>query len=386
MSATTHCPGCGGAELGATFRLPTQPVVLNYRFTSAEEARRVPRRDVTLAQCAACGLVFNSSFDPSVIPYDERYENRQCFSPAFQDYLEEMAHDLLERHGLRGGRILEVGCGKGAFLRLICRLACAQGIGYDTTYEGPQAEDSGTVRFFRQYVTATEVTSRFDAVICRHVIEHVPNIGGFLRELSSVARAAGDPVAVLETPSFEWIVEHGCFWDVFYEHCNYFNLPTLAFLTEQAGFRVQRHSVVFGGQYQLLELRLAGEPAVCPKPPGTPASGRLAKFAEAITPARQNLEARLREAGADRGWAIWGAGAKGVALVSQLTIAPPRFIVDSNPAKQGCVVPGSSVPVISPDDPRVLDSPVILVANPNYFDEIKAALAAKGFRHTLIST
>ncbi|MBI2928363.1 MAG: methyltransferase domain-containing protein [Verrucomicrobia bacterium] len=386
MSATTHCPGCGGAELGATVRLPNQPVVLNYRFTSVEEARRVPRRDVTLVQCAACGLVFNSSFDPSVIPYDERYENRQCFSPAFQDYLEQMARDLTERHGLRGGRILEVGCGKGDFLRLICRLAAAQGTGYDTTYEGPEAEEGRAVRFVRQYVTAAQVTGRFDAVICRHVIEHVPNIGEFLRELSAVARAAGGPVVVLETPSFEWIVEHGCFWDVFYEHCNYFTLPTLAFLAERAGFRLERHSVVFGGQYQLLELRFAGEPAVCPKSPGTPAGGELARFAEAVTTARQNLEARLCEAGAERGWAIWGAGAKGVALVSQLTIAPPRFLVDANPAKQGCVVPASSVPVISPDDPRVLDVPVILVANPNYLDEIKAALAAKGFRHTLVST
>jgi SAM-dependent methyltransferase len=371
--------------VAATFDLPNQPVVLNYRFISAAEAQAVHRRDVTLAQCAACGLVFNSSFDPSLIPYDARYENRQCFSPAFQQYLEDMANDLIARHRLRGGRILEVGCGKGDFLRLVCRLATARGEGYDTTYEGPPSDLAGAVRFHHRYVTARDVGARFDAILCRHVVEHVPSMGGFLRDLQALAHAAGDPIVVVETPSWEWIVEHGCFWDVFYEHCNYSSLPTLTCLAQRAGFALVRPSLVFGGQYQLLELKLAADPNFTPGAPGVVANTSLQRFADLISTARRSLEERLLSAGADKGWAIWGAGAKGVALVNQLTVAPPDFLVDSNPAKQGCFVPGSSVPVVSPDDPRVLDAAVILVANPNYLAEINAQLAARGFRHRLLA-
>ena len=40
----------------------------------------------------------------------------------------------------------------------------------------------------------------------------------------------------IETPAWEWIVEHGAFWDVFYEHCNYFTGATLRRLCEHAGF------------------------------------------------------------------------------------------------------------------------------------------------------
>lgn len=369
--------------MAATYRLPNQPAVLNYRFRSADEARQVPRRDIALAQCAHCGLVFNSEFDPNAIPYDERYENRQCFSPAFQQHLDDLGRSLIERHQLRGGRILEVGCGKGDFLRLICNAASAEGVGYDTTYEGPLRE--ARVEYHRKYAIPADVRGRFEALICRHVIEHVPRIGDFLRELHSLARAAGDPVVVLETPSFEWIARHGCFWDVFYEHCNYSSLPTLAYLAETAGFRLARQSVVFGEQYQLLEMKADNTTSAKHAAPGVAAESGLDRFALKITEARQQLENRLLEAGAKKGWAVWGAGAKGVALVNQITIQPPDFVVDSNPAKQGCVIPGTAIPIIGPDDARALDSPVILIVNPNYEAEIKGHLAARGFRHTLIS-
>ena len=126
MSTGSPCPGCREPRVAAAYCLPNQPVVLNYRFASTTEACQVPRRDIALAQCANCGLVFNSSFDPTAIPYDERYENRQCFSPAFREYLDGMAQSLIERYGLRGGRILEIGCGKGDFLRLFTEAASAQ--------------------------------------------------------------------------------------------------------------------------------------------------------------------------------------------------------------------------------------------------------------------
>jgi hypothetical protein len=120
--------------------LPRQPVVLNYRFADARAASRVPRRDVSLVQCARCHLVFNASFDPSVIPYDDAYENRQCFSDAFTHHLTGLAQRLTRDLPSSGGRILEVGCGKGDFLRLLCQVSGATAEGYDTSYEGAEQE------------------------------------------------------------------------------------------------------------------------------------------------------------------------------------------------------------------------------------------------------
>ena len=379
------CPGCGGGLRRSSLRFARQPVVLNYRFATAAGARRVKRRDLVLRQCAGCGLVFNAAFDPEAIPYDANYENRQCFSPAFQGHLVGLARRLTVRHGLRGGRILEVGCGKGDFLRLLCRQARASGGGYDTTYEGPAEDRRARLTFHPQYLTADRIRSRFDAVICRHVVEHVPEIGSFLRELRAIASACGDPVVVLETPSWEWIATHLCLWDIFYEHCNYFPKPTLARLCEQAGFRVVGHRTVFGRQYQLLELRLARRNRVSGQhPPPLAASVVLDQFARAARGRVQALERAILRVHGKGCWALWGAGAKGVALVHLLRRTQPCFVIDSNRAKQGCFIPGSTLAVVSPDDPRILDQRLVLVANPNYRAEITSVLRARGFARTIL--
>lgn len=376
MKPRTDCPGCGNRALSAPFCLPRQPVVLNYRFKDAEAAAKLRRRDVTQTQCRKCGLVFNATFDIAAIPYDENYENRQSFSPAFQAHLDQLAAELTRRNSLTGGRILEVGCGKGDFLRLLCATARAEGVGYDTSYE-PRDEPAG-LTFHKRYVGAADVTAPFDAVICRHVVEHVPEIGAFLRELRDIAAAAGDPVVVLETPRFEWIVDQLSLWDVFYEHCNYFPMASLAHLCRLAGFRVVRHRGVFGAQYQILELRVAKTLRV-PKAPGVPPVARLADFARRARKHLDRLARQFEQAAAGRGWAVWGAGAKGVALVNHLSGPKPRCVVDSNPAKQGGVLPGSRIPIVSPADARLLKLGLIVIANPNYAREIGDVLQQRGF-------
>lgn len=382
MKPRADCPGCGGRRLSAAFRLPRQPVVLNYCFANAAAASGVPRRDVTLVQCVQCGLVFNATFDPAVIPYDGNYENRQCFSPAFQHHLETLARNLTERNRLQGGRILEVGCGKGDFLRLLCTTADATGEGYDTSFEPRSEPETASVTFHRRYVSAADITRPCHAIICRHVIEHVPEIGAFLRELHAIAVAAGDPVVVLETPRFEWIVEHLSLWDVFYEHCNYFPTTTLAVLCRRAGFRVQRHRAEFGRQYQVLELRparKAGSKLKVQSSKFPKVVTRLSSFSRRARSHLDRLARRFTVAAEGRGWAVWGAGAKGVALVNLLGRTRPRCVVDSNPAKQGGVLPGTRIPIVAPDDPRLMRLGLIVIANPNYAGEIGDVLRQRGF-------
>ena len=180
--------------------LPNQPVVLNYRFPTPSSAQQVQRRDIHLRQCGHCGLIFNTSFEPDIIPYDENYENRQCHSTAFEGHLTSVAQRLIGNHHLEGGTLLEIGCGKGDFLRLICRLAGARGDGYDTSYLPGSEPESPGLQFHRQYVTDADIRRPYQAVLCRHVIEHVPEIGSFLKSVYDIARASGDPVVALETP------------------------------------------------------------------------------------------------------------------------------------------------------------------------------------------
>ena len=378
MNPREDCPGCGSTELTEEFRIPRQPVVLNYRFKDASSAGGVLRRDVTLRQCRKCGLVFNATFDGRLIPYDQNYENRQHHSPVFTEHLSALARHLSQETGLKGGRILEVGCGKGDFLRLLCEEAGATGDGYDTSYEPGESPESEQVRFYPQYVAASDITAPYAAVICRHVVEHVPEIGPFLLELAAISRAAGDPVVVIETPRFEWIVQNLCLWDVFYEHCNYFPTQTLAYLCQRAGFRVVQQRAVFGSQYQLLELRVeqcASALEAC----GIPAGAELATFGAAARSALVEWVTKIDAAREGKSWALWGAGAKGVAFVNQFAGSSPQCIVDVNPAKQGGVLPGSAIPIVAPANLPIHELGLILIANPNYAPEIRAVLRQLGY-------
>ena len=233
-------------------------------------------------------------------------------------------------------------------------------------------------------MTASGVHETVDLVICRHVVEHVPKIGEFFELLHSISIAGGGSTVYVETPSFEWIVQNDAFWDVFYEHCNYFPTHTLRLLAENAGFTVLDHSLVFGDQYQALELR----PGSCPipSPELIPRTGPLLlPFARRFEESKQALETRLSHAGWQNGWAIWGAGAKGVCLANASLKVSPTFVVDSNPSKQGMFLPGIGIPVVSPSDPLLATIGIILVANPNYMTEIKTVLDENGFFPTLIA-
>jgi 2-polyprenyl-3-methyl-5-hydroxy-6-metoxy-1,4-benzoquinol methylase len=373
---TAECPGCGAEAITAMW-IGAQPVVLNYRFADPATARAVPRGDLDLVQCLRCGLVSNAAFSAALLPYDACYENSQSHSPAFRRYLDGLADILVNQHGLRGKRVLELGCGKGAFLTLLVERGDNAGDGYDTTWEDDGRPRDPRLRFTPERLTAAGVRTRYDAVVCRHVIEHVPDVRRFLGELAAIVEAAGDPIVMLETPALEWICEHACFWDLFYEHCNYFPRPTLAWLCRRVGFEVLAHDAGFGAQYQVLWLRRGARPSQR-EASNAVETIDLATSAIAMEDRRLGLERDLAAVDAARGWAIWGAGAKGVTLAHRMA-SSPRCLVDTNPAKQGGYIPGLATPIVGPEAAVVQEVGAVVIVNPNYADEIRADLHARDF-------
>ena len=369
------CPGCGFGELSTPWILSSHPVVLNYRFATADAAKSMRRTDLHLVECQRCRLIFNASFDADLVPYDENYDNRQGFSPAFVEHLGSVANTLSTRFSIRNGIIFEVGCGKGDFLKQVCKATGSAGIGFDTTCELEGPDPDGIV-FGKRYATEADVPSDTSAILCRHVVEHVPEIGSFLALLHRMAVKGDAKVVYIETPAWEWIEENCAFWDLFHEHCNYFRQSTLAWLAQNVGFTVLQHDLVFGGQYQALYLAPAAtssesSAAPCPQESWEQLSGRF-------TAAIRDLQTRIRSLAPNGNWGIWGAGAKGVTLVNHLASPPPSFVVDTNPAKWGMFIPGTGVPIVPPNSPLLREADSILVANPNYLNEIRMAAAEIG--------
>ena len=134
--------------------------------------------------------------------------------------------------------VIEVGCGKGDFLRQLCKEGRNRGIGFDPTYVGPETIEGGAVQFVRDFYDSQQTQYAPDFVCCRHVIEHVQSP---LEMLRAVRQAIGDRLnstVFFETPALPWTLNSLAFWDLFYEHCSYFTAESLAWAFEQTGFHV----------------------------------------------------------------------------------------------------------------------------------------------------
>ena len=73
--------------------------------------------------------------------YTQSYENSLHFSPGFQKFAADLADRLITRYNLRGKDVIDIGCGKGDFLKLICARGGNRGVGFDPSYV-PDPADS----------------------------------------------------------------------------------------------------------------------------------------------------------------------------------------------------------------------------------------------------
>ena len=372
----TSCPLCQSSDLVAVLRLAATPVHQNVLAPTLAAATGCPRGPVDLTLCRACGFVFNASFDESLLRYSTDYENSQAHSATFRRYLDGIVGSLTSRHALGGKTIVEIGCGKGEFLTRLCAAAGSRGVGFDPSYLAGRDQVPPEVTIVPELYTAAHRCSVGDLVCSRHVIEHLPRPAELLR---AVREAQGERPAVLflETPRLEWILEQGAFWDIFYEHCSYFAMPVLRRLVERSGFAVTLSCEAFDGQYQWLEAR-----------PGRPRDGSgdsfdlvaweagLRGFGERWAAQQAHWRRQLEALSARGPCAIWGAGAKGVTFLNMLDVNVDTVpvVVDINPRKQGWHVPGTGQPVVAPAALRQHAVRTVLVMNPNYVSEVRAAV------------
>ena len=128
------CPSCGSEGLRAFHEQRSIPAHSCLLLPDLEEARGYPRGDLVLGFCERCRFISNTAFDSSLHEYSSRYEETQGFSPRFQQFARSLAQRWIDKYDIRGKTVLEIGCGKGEFLVLMCELGENRGIGVDPAY------------------------------------------------------------------------------------------------------------------------------------------------------------------------------------------------------------------------------------------------------------
>ena len=390
--AAGRCPSCGSPLLLRLLDLRDLPIHTSTLLSSRSEAVAYPRANLSLDVCKACGLISNSAFDAPGHDYRGSYNEVQSFSPRFRAYAAELADQLVERHALVGRDVFEIGSGRGDFLTELVSRTSGRGFAVDPSYrDGDLAPELvGRITIGKAFFAAEQVPLDAGAIVCRHILEHVHDVAAFLREVrAGLGRTAG-AVALFEVPDTRRVLEEGAFWDLYYEHCSYFTLGSLARAFRTAGLAPSRLERTFDDQYLFITAVTGhGEPSE-PLPEEETADEVVAlaeRFSAAFDEARCRWQVRLRAARA-RGarTVIWGAGSKGVGFLSMLGVADEvDYAVDVNPDKHGMFMPGTGHEIASPD--RLAERPpdLVVVMNPVYADEIARDLARRGIETELLT-
>jgi SAM-dependent methyltransferase len=357
--------------MASTVQRAKLPVLQNRVYGTQQEAIASPVAPFALCTCRDCGFSFNGAFDSRLVVYDEHYDN-DVPSAVFGRYYEELAEKLIARFELSEGTVYEVGCGKGTFLEVLCRLAPGiRGIGVDPSCVPTRARNFTLIK---DVFTPEIVRPDARLVLLRHVLEHIEEPVPFLAQIAAAAPQA--PLFV-EVPDLDWIFENGTFWDFCYEHCNYFTMDSLRQALTRAGYAPLEQLSLFGGQFQAAVATPGAAHRGTRLPAGAPAVNAAATY-EVSETLRMRRARDLIEGCGGRA-IVWGMATKGVVFAVLMADAPIAGGIDINPKKQQRFAPGSGLAIHAPEWLVTVDKePAVFIMNANYALEIRATVASLG--------
>jgi SAM-dependent methyltransferase len=373
------CPISHATDAYGFLSLLNVPVHCNVLWPTREGALRAPRGDITLAFSPYSGHIWNTSFDPTLMQYTQQYENSLHFSPRFQQFAEKLARRLIGQFDIRNKDIVEIGCGKGEFLALLCEMGNNRGYGYDPAYvPDPSLEQAGgRITFVQDMYSEKYADQQADLICCRHVLEHIPSPIDMLLRMRRAIGNQRTTVTYFEVPNVLFTLRDLSVWDIIYEHCSYFSAGSLEVREE------------FGSQF----LSITALPAR----DDTEAQHRrrndleqMREYVDAFAAHYRGKIATWRErlavlAQAGKKVAIWGAGSKGVTFLNTLqTCKQVPYAVDINPRKQGMYIAGTGQEIVSPEFLRDYQPDAVILMNSIYREEVQRTLHALGVQAELL--
>lgn len=375
------CPVCTSTHVAKVIEILQVPIYCNVLWSTREEALSAGKGDILLKHCKECGHLYNATFVPELMDYTSHYENSLHFSPRFQQYAKALAADLVLRHSLHDKKIVEIACGKGDFLRMLCGLGNNQGYGFDPSYEFDRNEsrDDVKITFIQDYFGRSPLPWSSDLVCCRHALEHIQFPTDFLRGIREAIGKKQSTALFFEVPNSLYTLRDLGIWDLIYEHCSYFWAGSLRRCFELAELGVTQVNDAFDGQFLCIEATpsiSSGEALLSLSSNLDELCDWVARFEESYLHKINFWKSRLEEyQSAGKRVVVWGGGSKGVTFLNIMKeVGEIGHVVDLNPNKLGKFIPGTGQTVISPENLLEFRPDVVVLMNSIYKDEVLGEL------------
>lgn len=390
------CIACGHA-LSPLMTLDDMPASAQNIPAASELAEDHPL-SLTLCQCPSCGLV---QFDTEPVDYYRDViraggGTRTMTRLRHEEYARLLT--AMQENHIHGRRIVEVGCGRGEFLRMWQNLAedpegaaaLARDQERDPLSGQPNAaplhlvglehkpslvEEANAVadkkyRVYEGFATGDVryPEGPFDAFVQFNFLEHQPDPCDMLRNIGRNLKPQA--LGLITVPSFEYILRYNGYYELLRDHIANYTEFTLQKLLQDCGFELLRMDLVNRDTIEAI-VRKADPDELSE----LHYSGRLIDVS-ALRDSYDRLSASVNAhidhlSESHRTMAIWGASHQGFTLAATTKLGGRvEYIIDSAPFKQGRFSPASHIPIVAPDYAVAHPVDEILIVAPGYTDEI----------------
>ena len=343
--------------------------------------------------CRTCWLVQTEDYAQAEELFTPDYAYFSSTSTTWLDHARAFCHQIRDRLALgRQSFVVEIASNDGYLLRNFVEwgIPC---LGIEPTAGTAAVAEALGISVKRDFFGETfarhlaKEGQYADLIVGNNVYAHVPDINDFTRGLAALLKPEG--VVTLEFPHLARLIEHSQFDTVYHEHFSYLSLHSVCRIFTAAGLRVWdvEELPTHGGS-----LRVYGCLAGSHRPP-------LNRVAELLTleeaagltrPATyQGFQAKadkvkndllswlIEQKRAGRLVAAYGAAAKGNTLLNYAGVKRDLlcYVCDASHGKQGKYLPGSHLPIVSPDELRSATPDVLLILPWNIAREVREQLS-----------
>jgi 2-polyprenyl-3-methyl-5-hydroxy-6-metoxy-1,4-benzoquinol methylase len=258
------CGACAGVQFTPFFRAREWSVSGHYMSVPTTPARPVA---IELEVCRSCGLIRQ---DPDrLVPLNYNQIIRGT-AKQLPDYAQRIISSLSQHSVGKDDLIVEVGANDGTFLKELRNAGYRNLLGVEPSRQLVETAASYGFTVLNDYfdrrlaqrILASHGPAR--AIICRHTLEHVPDIGELAGGIADLLAPAG--VSFVEVPDTDWVITQLFAHEIWDEHISYFRPQSLARLMERAGLRPIRLERVRFRDTRNLLCWSARQPAVTPLP------------------------------------------------------------------------------------------------------------------------
>jgi len=340
------CPVCHHTLAVPFFNGGAQPLATLGWPASESEARAMPRFPLDYVQCPRCTHVWNRAFAYDAVPYRNNPNRMYNAGAIWRGHLAATRDALLARLSATP-TVVDIGCGEGHFVRGLSEAMGGAGrfAGFDPN---ATAASGRGVEFHARYFEplADMLLLQPDALVMRHVLEHLTDPAAFVEQLAWGAAQTGKPVWLFaEMPCIDRVMRSGRLADFYWEHPSQFTTASFRALMARGG-EVDELAHGYDGEVVYALVRL-GVPSAC-----SAQAAAAQNFAQRVSASRARIRQQLDAlAASGQPVAIWGGTGKAAAFMHQFGVDAGRFplVVDSDPDKVGTFVPGTGQQIVFRD-------------------------------------